>query len=763
MQENNTELVSNLDPEAAEQALKLVAEELARVEEIKKAELSRVLDPVAEEIEKKFTTRSARRGTKESQWLLGMRLYLGSLANNPFSLNPDKPFNREQTGHKPEYNIVRTKCNIAIAQSVSMQFGGGDKNFDLTASPDPKDPMGNPVDPALAEMAARAMENVVQDQLLNCEYGHQSRMAIQDRIILGTGIMKGPINALNHKKKYRKLMTSQGKMVTQAQLEKVKEPSVVRVNPWFFFPDDSVTCIEDAEDAIEAHPMSQSKLYSLAISEESGFYEFKDTILELCKTPPKEYAPSQTFTQFTNLTDPTNTYRGKYLVLEYHGPVSLEVLNQLSITPTYESPTGVYYGEIWACQGKVIRVELSYIDGCYKVPYATCPWEADPASVFGIGLPILVADQQLVINETYTMMLDNASASSGPQVIIDRLKVEPSAPMGGPSDYEIRPNKVWLYQDYGDKDARSAFEFFIVPNVTESLMNIINLARQLAEEESEVPLLQGGMQSPQVMNSATGAEIVRQTATVVLDYKNELWDDNITYNVINWMIDWNWENNDRPDILGDFEVDVKSSSDLRSKQIHIGNLEKLSVEASQNPALGQMVKMQNLTKARLSLMQLPTADIIKSDEQIQQEQQEAAKKPDPEMIKLEIEMKEAETKAKMAELKAMELEQNLTLQQQREAWEHEEKMSANYARVQESYAQVMAEETRRQTELIKLAQTEKTEAAWVYADLKKADMQDKREKFFKGLDHVATMREQMLQEEEIKLAKKNGGGALSTV
>lgn len=775
MQDINTELNKDaMDPGVIEEnplaslsveEQELIMEALEAAEKKAREEREQLLETLAHDIEGKFKTRMSKRGVKEAQWLQALRLYLGSVASRTDLINPDNPYQVTPVDRRPEFNIVRTKCSVAIAQSISMQFSGGDKNWDLEVSPDPKDPLGNPMPVAEAQVACQAMEKVIEDQLLNCEYGAQSRLAIQDRVILGTGILKGPINALHNRKKYRAVGAGgNGNIVMQAQIEQINEPSVVRVNPWFFFPDDTVIDISMATDAIEVHPMSAAKLASLANSPQSGFSEYKDVIFEILKSPPKDWSSGESFTQFTALTAMQETFKNKYSVLEYHGPIEKTTLDTLGVEPTYESPNSIYHGEVWVCNGKVIRLQLAYTDGCYEVPYCVCPWEADPASIFGIGVPIMVADQQLVINETYKMLLDNCAVSSGPQVVMHRDLIEPADARGHPSDWYLKPNKVWFYKDFGDTDVKKAVEFFTPDNTTESLMNVINLARQLAEEESEVPLMQAGLMSNQVVQSATGAQIQSQSSTVVIEYKNEMWDDQITSKVIRWIHDWNWENNtSRPEIFGDFEIDVKSSSEYRARQIHITNLEKLSVEASQNPTMGDIIKMHNLAKSRLALMQLPTADIVKSEEEIAKDLEAKSQQPDPVMMELEIKKQQADVAAGKLELERQRLEFEYQVQQQREAWEHEEKMSANYARIQESYAQVIAEETRRQTELIKLAQSEKTEAAWVMTELKKASMQDSREKFLAGLDYASKLREQMLAKEEIKLKKQTGSGALSTV
>lgn len=744
----------------------LSAEDLALLEEIAKRKakedankLQQELDEIAAEIQGDFLGRVQRRATKDSQMLRAAKLYYGNAACNYGVETQDRPFRSTNQQNPPQFNIVKTKTTIALAQAISAQFSGGEKNWDILASKDPKGPDGQPADLHAVMLAADKMENVIEDQLADCDYGINIRKAMKDRIILGTGVLKGPINALNHVKRYRSLKGSDGKTVNKAVLEALNRPSIVHVSPWFWYPDDSVLDVRDCEDSIEVHLMSKSKLAALANSPDSGFSDFSSTIFEVLKTSAPEHQVTQNYIQFTSLSQHGVAYKDKYVVLERHGPISRSLLDKLSITPTYESPEDIYFGEIWCVNDRVIRVQLSAVDGCFEIPYAVAVWEPDPGHLFGIGLPIFLGDQQNVINKTYEMTLDNASNSSGPQMILNKELIEPATP----EDWEFRPGKVWFYTDFADGDVRKAVEFFETPNATAELINLINLARGFAEEESEIPLMAAGLAPAQVVDSATGAQIQQQSSTIASDLKNEQWDDCITKRTIRWMHDWNWEYNPDESIKGDFDIDVRTSSEYKNKLLQIKDMEKLSVEASQNPDLATILNMPEVQRARISMMTLPSGNLVRTDEEIAKIQEEKANQPNPEMMKMQVDMAKIEVEKDKLALEQEKLRQEMTIRYEEAKMVHKAQMAAVYARTQESQAQVMAEELKRQTAMYQLAQKDEVDRAKIFADLKKADIQDQREKFLAGVDHANQLREYLLQEEEIKLAKKNGGGALSTV
>ena len=110
-----------------------LAEEEARVRE----ERQRQAEDLAYKIEKDWYAPAGRRKVKEEEWMEQSRLFYGSLAGPAgWSTNPDEPYrNTEVAKNRPNFNIVRDKCEIAISQCDSMQFGAGDKNWDLFPDP----------------------------------------------------------------------------------------------------------------------------------------------------------------------------------------------------------------------------------------------------------------------------------------------------------------------------------------------------------------------------------------------------------------------------------------------------------------------------------------------------------------------------------------------------------------------------------------------------------------------------------------------------
>lgn len=691
-----------------------------------------MLESLAGSIMGKFEKRAGNRTMKENQWLRAAKLYYGKLSIEDYYNRGETPFRGISYKDRPDVNVVRTKCSIAIAQTISMQFGTGNKNWDLWPSRDSTDTQ--------ATSAADAMSATIESQLDDTNYSFQCRQAMKDRVIIGTGILKGPSSVGELVRSYTKL---EGTETWAPDLTVDYKPTLVRVNPWFFYPDETVEDVKCLGDTIEVHPLSALQLKKLRKHE--GF--MKDEIEKVLEKEPLDFN-AQNWADFALMSENNpNLFKNKYLVLEYRGPITRTQLDLLEIEPSYDALDDEYYGEVWVCQGEVIRAELESIEASFKVPYYMSVWEKDPGSVFGYGVPLMMEDAQRVVNEAWHMILDNSAMSSGPQVAMQKHLIEPAN-----GKWELGPNQIWNLLDPAIT-VDQAIQFFNVPNVTAQIVPILQMAQAFSEEESQIPLITAGLNSPQNVDTATGQLVTQQASTTLLDFMSEEWDDNMTQPIIAAYYAWNMQYNDDPTIKGQFTVDVRTSTQYKNKQLHIRDLEKLSVEAAQNPEMAAHVDIGQLTRVRLNLMSLPDRTIVKPLDQVMAEKEAAAANqgPDPEILALQL-------KSRAQDLEEMRLEFEMKQQQQREQWEHEERMTANQARLVEADARVTVSQNEKDVAILQIAAKSEGEAARILSQegMNRENQQTKA--FLAGLEETRKERELFLYEQEIDLAKDKGSG-----
>ena len=263
-------------------------------------------------------------------------------------------------------------------------------------------------------------------------------------------------------------------------------------------------------------------------------------------------------------------------------------------------------------------------------------------------------------------------------------------------------------------------------------------------------------QSAQAVDTAYGMKQAAHNSTTVAEMYNEAWDDDITTPLIKGMFAWNIQFGGEDVPKMNFVVDVRTSSEYRSRQMYIAELEKLSLESSQNPELGKVINKKELTKARLSMMQLPFKNIILIDEEIAAaEQAEAQKGPPPEIA---MKMAELELKKQELELKKQQLQYDSQERLQQMQWDHEERMASAYARLREAEASVIKASKENETEMMKLAQKDGVDKASIMAKLEAANIQVEADKFLAGVDYTLKARDQLLTQQELDYAKKEGKG-----
>lgn len=701
-----------------------------------------ILDQLAQRIEALFCSRANQRVNKDGEWDSCLRLYHAPLVDGDHYYS-DRPFEEKAGRKRPTPNIVRTKCDTAVSNSVSMQFAADEKNWDMF-------PPANVTSTEVAD-ACRKMEKEIQSQLDSCNYPMHARRAIEDRVILGTGILKGPVNTGRLTTKYVK----QGDTWVPTVVRDFT-PTVERVPPWRFYPDMDVADYCDSADTIELHPMTTIEL---ALKRKHPGFD-KDVIQEILEkeatNKPENYNNEYLKSLNSRVWDAKYMYKDRYAVIEYHGPVTYDEVEKLGLCPTYQSPTKEYYGEIWVCCGKVIRMELENIEAQYETPYSVAIWKRDPTSPFGFGHPLLLADAQRVITESYHMILDNASLTSGPQVAMFQQYIQPVD-----NDYTIRPNKVWLLSD-PTVSIKDAISFFTPDNVIENILPVLALARSFADEESATTATAAGLASPQNVESATGQLVMAQNSTTLLDFLAEEWDDQVTEKIIRRFYGWNMQYNPDESIKGDFVIDVKSSSEYKNKQMHIRDLERLSMETQQNPQMALWINQGELQKARLALMHLPSSKIVRTNEEHAEAEKAASQQPNPQMIELQIKMEEVKQGAEELQMKREQLEFEKFQSQQREAWEFQEKQGSNYARVQEAQAQVIKARSEVEVEQLKLAAKDRQLLAKMQADSLAVQNSNDSKVFMHSMTENRKTQEALLNaslfKKELDYAQKEGKG-----
>ncbi|MBV5329144.1 MAG: hypothetical protein JZU65_16205, partial [Chlorobium sp.] len=446
--------------------------------------------------------------------------------------------NSKSAGSDLNVNITRKKTNTAEARLSDMLFPADDKNYGLDdPNPDPRltkedigspeqgveeipadagllapgqvpgapapqlqgpeapmgepQPVAKPEDPhekalALNKVKADLMEKQIDNQLSDCNYGAVGRKVIRSGCLLGTGVIKGPVLLGKARRTWVLKQDESGNIAYVLQDVADNKPGFEFVPTWDFFPDISATKIEDSEVNFQRHWMTKRDLIRLAKRDDF----LKDQVRKVIKTSPDRVPPDY-LTQIRAMNDVQAVGDEKrYIVWERHGPVSRDELVTCGVLESGDEeadPLEEYQGVTWACNGIVIKAAVNPMD-TEDHPFSVFCFEDDDSSIFGYGVPFLMLQAAEVVRKAWRMIMDNASLSVGGQIIINKAIIDPAKNTDGTMTWDITPLKVWLLKDKTAK-AQDAFHVFEFPNHQQELAAIFNMARQLADEETGIPLI----------------------------------------------------------------------------------------------------------------------------------------------------------------------------------------------------------------------------------------------------------------------------------
>lgn len=632
-----------------------------------------ILERLANELESKKDVCVTHKTSVENRMLADEAQYWGFAAGGTSKADVvsgygDGPATRNRS---PGDNKTRSKTRIASARIGDMLFPTNSPNWGLRPTPYPEvsdedlraeweaeaakvppPAEGQPPAPPppidiaslstkVATRKCRAMSRRIRDVLSESQYAKIGRKVIFDGCKLGTGIVKGPYVRNRTRKRYNTL-TENGESIEVLTVSVERYPAVARVSPWMFFPQPART-MDECEYAFELHLFNRTKMIQMVTTH--GFSA--DATRTLLRAGPTRGVVEGMLAQRAAVTNQTAdaNYMQCWAVWEYHGPIDAEVLEALGLVEREEiDPLISYYGEIWLADGHILRINLSPLEADNELPYHVWCYEEDETSVFGFGIPFVMRDDQYVIDLMWDAMTHNAAVSAGPQVAILKGVVTPAD-----GSYNIRGPKLWYINDE-DLKISDAIQTMVIPSTINQNMPLYQQAKQNADENTNLPVLAGDMMGQQVTQALDGRAQIMNQQNIVQRAAAHQWDDNVTARLISRLYDWFMQHDPDPAIKGDYEIEVRGASYLLVKDVQAQHAQLLLQMAAQDPELRSKIHMDELYRVYLSFMDIPTDQLLKTPEQVEQEQ--AQQQPDP-IQELEVQERQARIAKLQAETNAI--------------------------------------------------------------------------------------------------------------
>jgi len=277
-----------------------------------------------------------------------------------------------------------------------------------------------------AAIAARNMQKVIQDQLIETSAITQMRHAIFECVLLGTGVMKGPFN---YNKRY--MTTIVGPDGKSVEPKFKLQPKIEAVSCWDFYPDPSAISIDDCEFIIERHKYNRSQLRDL---KQKPLFNLE--AINKCLDIGPNYQKRGFEDDIYSADDPTYI-ENRFEVLEYWGTLDKKFLDEIGITvPPEMSDLDELQVNVWACGNEVLRAIVNPFTPS-KIPYQSFPYELHPYQFFGIGVPENMDDAQMIMNGHMRMAIDNLGLAGNMIFDIDETMLVPGQSM------TIHPGKIF--------------------------------------------------------------------------------------------------------------------------------------------------------------------------------------------------------------------------------------------------------------------------------------------------------------------------------
>ncbi len=634
-------------------------EAIAPAEEVRR----NLADALGMRIQQKADEAVSLRSELETRWLADIRQY-----NGRYEPQFEAALKNEQRS-TVFFNISRVKSSAVEARLAEMILPTDDRNFAIQPTPEPEladqaydnSPItvganvvtlqGQPVTVSMAvqdllreaEKRAESMQRKIDDCLAECRYNAVARDVIHDMVVLGTGVTKGPVTRAKHRKRFAK-----GPAGYAMQFERTFKPVAERVDPWDFFPPMTDRTWSEVEEVLQRHRLTRSQMRKHFM--QPGFEQ--DALNRVLSTSPS--AAGGLVDQVPdNGSARQSMAANRYQVWEYHGIVDAMDLAACGAPIDPDDHLTEYRAVVFVCNGIVLKAVL-YPPEIDELIYDVCVYERDDNSVFGYGVPYLMRNSQNSVNAFWRGIHDYMAHTVLPQYVLTHA-LEPAG--ANKQDYRATPGKTWRTTEQGVK-ASDALGVVRAGADIDKLLAMFQVARQLPDDETGMPMIAQGQQSPTVTKTAQGMSILMNSANTVLRRLVKQFDDDVTVPLITRFYHWLMRYETDESIKGDYEVVALGSSALLVREQQLEQMLKFAQLASSNPEFIRRVKWGDFFRAISQAMSINAERFIKSDEEAaaqnapNPEQEAAMAKAAVDKLLADVAKQKAETERMEAEFKA---------------------------------------------------------------------------------------------------------------
>lgn len=456
-----------------------------------------------------------------------------------------------------------------------------------------------------AKDAARRMADKIDDQMRLGKFGHSLKDVITDFVTFPTAIMKGPVIKRKKGLKWGPKFTP----IVMTELVRTFE----RVSPFDIFPSPGSRGPDDGY-LFQRHPLTRKSMDEMrglpGVNEQAlieildrfgrkGLQSFEQGDSERRILENKPY----------NLVVDEDHMEG----WEFWGSVSGTWLIEWGIKDKFIRKDREYEVNLWMVGGIVFKTVINP-DPLGRRPYDITSWEEIPDSFWGVALPEIMRDTQIMCNAAARSLANNMGIASGPQaeVTVDRLP-------DGEEISSMYPWKIWQTTSDRTGGGQPAIRFF-QPNMNapELLAVYQHFAKQ-ADEVTGIPnYVYGSSSVSGAGRTASGLSMLMDNASKGI--KQAISNiDRIVSGTVHRLYLHNMMYDDDPYIKGDYNIHARGAIGLIHKeQLQIRRNEFLAATA--NPVDLQILGTQGRAALLRELargLQMDVDKLVPNEESIE--------------------------------------------------------------------------------------------------------------------------------------------------
>lgn len=490
----------------------------------------------------------------------------------------------DDAGESPDiYGYEGDGRTIEPGATYSTLLGGVKDKFSRFIDAGRKVMVGASPDPMTmpeirpAEKAAARMHKVVQDQIKEKNIESEVRNMVLESCILGTGWLRRPLTVRETVHRWEK--TPDGVKYTP---EEKLMPAPHFVSAWNVYPDPQARRVKDAAYVIERHPLDEYQLKKL---KKQPFFN-KVAIDEALNSPSSYIDEWWEGSYALDEQMDLGAKPQKWLVLEYSGYIDKEMLHLLDEylnEKELDKINDVVAVNIWVWNNRVLRCIINPYTPATQEYYAV-PFEEHPNQIWGKGLPENMADTQRIINGHLRMATDNLKFAGSVMFEVNRNYLKAG------QDMSIYNGKIW--ETNGGPPGQSIYPI-TVPNVSQSNLQFVTTARQMADEATGQPSYSYGQYTTGQTRTASGMSMLMSAANLSIKTVVKNFDEQLIKPMGEAYFYWNMQfNEDIDEIRGDINVVARGTDALMQKEVQSQRLLQFLQVAGGNPQMAPFVNIE---------------------------------------------------------------------------------------------------------------------------------------------------------------------------